>query len=764
MALGAVLPATAQLPVPKLAWVFPAGAQAGSTNRITVSGTDLDDPETLRATDTGLTATPVPGKPGEFTVVVPPNHPVGPTELRFSGRFGWSNPRIFQVGELPEFIAPTTNTTAASAFPLPLETTANSRVQPNTAAWFRFEARAGQRLFVRVQARELASRLVPDLMIADGSGRELALARRRELLDFTAPSAGTFLLRLNDQTYRGGDDYPFRLTLTETPQLDLALPNSLRAGETNRVTLFGRKLPGGTALPFPAPDGRPWEQLAVEIVAPAQAPSANRQLPGRPASAFLASEAFNWSLATTNGSSNPLLFTLTTNAVVASLTNGLAPVSPPCEFSGLFPARGDVAGVTFTAKKGDVLWLELTADRLGFPSDPLGVVQRERGTKGDRGETLFADVMELGDTEANLGDREFNTSTRDSAGRFEAPETGNYRVLVRDLFNSAPGRPRYAFRLSLRRETPDFRLVALAQPPPKANNDDRNLHVSVPVLRRGQTLPIRVLVFRRDGFGGELELTATNLPPGVTAATTRVAAGQNSGVILLTASDDASGAANATLLGHAIINGSPVIRSAPLAFLQWPVPDYNNEAAASRLAADSVVSVCAAELAPLALAPAEAKTFEAPSGGKLVLPLRVIRRGEFTGAFNLKPAGHPELDKAKESTVPEKATNATVEINLAEAKLPEGIHTVWLQGSVSGKYRNNPEALAAAEAVLKEAEKAVAAASEKDKPPLEERRKAAESMKKAAEERAKPRDLTLPVWSQAFTVKITPAPKPEEKK
>ena len=38
-------------------------------------------------------------------------------------------------------------------------------------------------------------------------------------------------------------------------------------------------------------------------------------------------------------------------------------------------------------------------------------------------------------------------------------------------------------------------------------------------------------------------------------------------------------------------------------------------------------------------------------------------------------------------------TEVTVEINLAELKLPPGGHTLWFQGTVAGKYRNNPEAV-----------------------------------------------------------------------
>ena len=758
-------PATAQLPVAKLNWIFPPGLSVGATNTLTVAGSDLDESVGLRFSDPRVTATALPGHADQFQVSVPAGLAPGRVEVRFAGRFGLSNPRPLALGTQPEFTTPATNTTAASASELPLETVVNSRVHPNTAAWFRFTATAGQRIGVRVEARELDSRLVPDLTVTDADGRELAVARRRQWLDFTAPTGGSFRLKLHDQTFRGGDDYHFRLRLTGVPRVAFAVPQVLRVGETNRVTLFGRGLPGGQPGPVNDVDGRPLDQVAVDVVAPPTAsPLADVvELLRKPAAAALAAEAFVWRWPTTNGLADPLLFTLTTNAVVAAPGDGLVSVTPPAEFYGVFPARGRLSGVTFPARKGEVFWLELSSDRLGFPADPHAVVQRERTTKGDQGETLYSDVLELGDTDLNLGDREFNTSSRDAAARFEAPETATYRVVVRDQFNLGDGRPRYPYRLSVRRETPDFRLVALPLPPPRVG-EDRQVQVLPLVARREQTIALRVLAFRRDGFAGDIELTATNLPSGVSANPARIAAGQTSGVLLLTASGEATGLSQAAVVGRAVVGSNQLATVSPLASVLWPVADYNNENPVARLHRDFPVAAVAAEWAPVTVVTAEAKPLTAVVEGKLAVPLRITRRGDFPAAFSLKPAGHPALDKAKEVAVAEKATNATFELNLAEAKLPIGTHTLWLQGSVSGKYRNNPEALAAAEAELKAADTALAVAATADKPKAEDRKKAAEAAKKSAEERAKPKDVAVMVFSQPFSVTVNPASKPEEKK
>jgi hypothetical protein len=254
------------------------------------------------------------------------------------------------------------------------------------------------------------------------------------------------------------------------------------------------------------------------------------------------------------------------------------------------------------------------------------------------------------------------------------------------------------------------------------------------------------------------------LPAGVISGNTRIVAGQNVGIMLFTASANASEAINAVILGSATIGTHVVTHTCPLASVVWLIPDFNNESATARLNRDTIISVISAEHAPVSIAATVTNAIEVTADGQLTLPLIVERRGEFSAAFILKPAGHPAFDKAKDIAVPEKATNITAEINLAESKLPVGLHTLWFQGAVAGKYRNNPEAVPVAEAELKAAEQALADVSEAEKPKAEERKKSAEAAKKAAEEKAKPRDVTVMVYSPPFVVTVLPAPKPEEKK
>lgn len=182
-------------------------------------------------------------------------------------------------------------------------------------------------------------------------------------------------------------------------------------------------------------------------------------------------------------------------------------ITPPCEVTGQFYPATEQDWFTFEAKAGEVFWIEVFSQRLGLMTDPFVLVQRV--TKNDKGEETAADVLELADQDTNLGEREFNTVSRDPGGRFEAKEAGTYRVMVRDLFQRAEKSPRFVYRLSVRREAPDFRLAAVSVVP-KYKADAKNIDIGVPVLRRGETVMMRVMAFRRDGFNGEIALAIEN--------------------------------------------------------------------------------------------------------------------------------------------------------------------------------------------------------------------------------------------------------------
>jgi hypothetical protein len=395
----------------------------------------------------------------------------------------------------------------------------------------------------------------------------------------------------------------------------------------------------------------------------------------------------------------------------------------PCEVAGQFHPANEQDWFTFEAKKGEVYWAEVFSQRLGLPTDPFLLIQRV--TRNDKGEEQMSDVQEVYDNDANIGEREFNTASRDPVVRFEAKETGTYRVLVRDLFQRAERSPRFVYRLSLRRETPDFRLVAQALVP-KVKADAKNIDIGVPFLRRGETVPVRVMAIRRDGFNGEIHLALENPPPGLVFEGDRIDAGKNSDFILLTATEDAPAFAGPVrLVGRAKVGDRDVVREARGGTMVFPVGNTDSERPDSRLAREFALAISDKETVPLAIAAAEKKTWEAPANTKLSIPLRITRRVEFNASLKLKPLGPGTSDALKEFEVDGKATNATLTLDLAALKLAPGSYSFAVQTQTTGKYRNNPEAAAFAEAAAKEADQL---ASER----AAEAKKAAEAIDPAA--------------------------------
>ena len=444
--------AFAQLPLARLHTVFPPGGRAGSTVEVAVAGVDLDDATRLHFSHAGITSAPAKDA-NKFTVTLGADVPSGFYDARFVGRYGVSNPRAFVVGDLPETIESSGNNSPETAAVLTPVTTVNGRAPANAVDWFKLTAKKGRRIFFDCAAKSIDSRMDAVLTLCDANGRELERNRRGGVLDFTAPADGEYLLKVHDFTYRGGEEFFYRLTISAAPRIDFVFPPAGLAGTKGRFTSYGRNLPKSAPAKDLTIDGKPLEELELEIELPRQSTAPDAMV-----------ESMDYRLASPDGVSNPVWIGLATAPVVTEQEPNNKPdaaqnISPPCEVAGQFYPANDVDWFTFDAKKGDAFWVEVFSQRLGLPTSPFVVIQRV--TKSDKGEELSADVQEIYESDANVGGAEFNTRSRDPVARFEAKDDGAYRVQVRDLFNRSAGSPRHVYRLSLRKETADFRLVGL---------------------------------------------------------------------------------------------------------------------------------------------------------------------------------------------------------------------------------------------------------------------------------------------------------------
>jgi hypothetical protein len=244
--------------------------------------------------------------------------------------------------------------------------------------------------------------------------------------------------------------------------------------------------------------------------------------------------------------------------------------------------------------------------------------------------------------------------------------------------------------LIIRKAAPDFALVAWGMHM-GLRNGDRNALSKPIALRGGATMALEVVVVRRDGFDGEIELLMDNLPDGVTASGLKIPKGQTRGIMLVTAAEGApQDASSANFIGRAKIGEATATRPCRLASMAWPVANHWNEIPSPRLLADVPVSVGGAEPAPITIAAKENKVWEAHQGEKLTIPLIHMRRCEFSGASMSTKTMGAGFEKVS-FDLPLNADSSEAVVDLAKLKTPPGDYLIAFYGGAVAKYRQKPE-------------------------------------------------------------------------
>lgn len=734
VATAAAATAFAQFPTARLHGIFPPGGQQGTSVGATISGVDLENAGQLVFSHPGIAAQQKTTEPNafqdgpqpvanQFTLTIAADVPVGVYEVRALGKYGLSNPRFFAVDALPEVAEAEPNNDPKKPAELALNGIVNGRADGGTDLdYYQFAAQAGQRIVVRLLAEQIDSQMDGTLVLYDANGRELQRSRdavgRDPLLDFTAPAAGDYVVKVYDFVYGGGADYFYRLSAGTAPHVDYIFPPAGLPGTTGEFTLFGRNLPGSVPADGATIEGRPLEKLAVQIAIPAD-PAQQRPAQGAliaPAAAGL--DAIDYRLTTPQGTSNTVLVGVASAAIVTEIEPNddgatAQKISLPCEFAGQFQVAGDVDRIAFDATEGAVYWIEVVSQRRGLRTDPLVVV--ERVTVDAQGVESVAEVLELDDAGANLGGFAFNTATEDGAVQFTAPATASYRLAVRNQFRYSG--PEYVYRLAIRQAAPDFRLVAVPQHP--LLNTQNTAGLWTPVLRRGGTEVLRVLAFRRDGFNGEIQVAVEGLPQGVTAQPAAIGPDQTAvGLVLVAAEDAPPWSGEIRVVGRAQMlppdpAATPTEEAAEAADAA-PVPalvEVAREARAgvgvwdaalqtsarARVAAKLMLAVLADDLAPFLVDAGGAQIWDVTRGGTLSIPVKITRRGEIKAAVNLLPILPPPNVAIPAVAINPDQTEVVLQAPIP-GNAPEGTFTFYLEGATTVGYRRNPEAAAAAAA------------------------------------------------------------------
>ena len=554
-------------------------------------------------------------------------------------KLGISSSRIFSVGTLPESLQQQPNTSLGSAMPLSVDSICNGVLTDKSVDHYSFQATAGQRIIVDCAAKGIDSKMNAVVIVADAEGRDLLVQRRGGAIDFQVPADGLYIIKVHDLTFKGGAEFFYRLAL-----------------------------------------------LAVTNDAPIQ------PMPG---TAMV--NSVSWP---------PVGLAETANASEVEPNNEQAqaqPITLPCDLSGNFFPAADVDTFQFVAKQGEVWWIEVGSARLGLLTDPAVVVQHV--SVDDQGNETLSDVAQLGDIPSPIkvssnaysyDGPPYDAGSADVLGKVEIKQDGIHRLQLSDLFGGTRNDPNNVYRLIIRKAAPDFAVVGWALHM-NLRNGDRNALSKPIALRRGATMPLEVVAVRRDGFDGEIELTMTDLPDGVTASGLKIPEGQSRGMMLITADEGAPpGCSISTFLGRGEIDGKIVERL--VVWLRWhgryPMPGVKSRPRDSS-------PMCRYRSAKPNLLRSrsrrEEKIWEVTVGQQLTIPLIHMRRSEFSGAtLGLSTLG-VGFDQTPSFDVPLTADSGAAVLDLAKLKTPPGDYTIAFYGSAVASYLPPADAAAGSE-------------------------------------------------------------------
>ena len=285
---------------PVLKVLEPRGAQQGQVFTLKLRGEGLaagaEINTSLPGTITRLAPSadrPVPDSELPLLVQLNEQAPVGLYPIRIRTDEGLSNVLLFSVGTFPEVVESESllpeqvakelegqrNDTPDTAQKIPVPVTINGTLTGPDRDYYRFTARAGERLVLEVEARRAGSAIDPVIRVLDGTGRELASNNDAVGLGVDArvevgfPKAGEYYAEVHDARFSEQEQNFYRLKVGAYRYAEGMYPLGWQRGGEREVTLFGGNLkepvrvkvdlrvepssrfvpvglPGGASLPF----------------------------------------------------------------------------------------------------------------------------------------------------------------------------------------------------------------------------------------------------------------------------------------------------------------------------------------------------------------------------------------------------------------------------------------------------------------------------------------------------------------------------------
>ncbi len=395
---------------PTVSSVVPGAAQPGKTIDLTLSGAKLDDPlHVWTSFPAKIEVVPGEANKKDLTtrickVTLDASAPVGIGGLIVGTATGASDVYFFMVDDLDSLADNGNNHSTPMAQSVALPIAIDGASDGSKFDYYKFSAKAGQRLSAEVVAARMGSPFDAVLRLLDATGRELLLVDDDGSygadcrFSIVAPADGEYVVELRDNKYGGGR---YRLRLGDFPLVSVPYPLGARFGSMARVGFTGPASEGAAPLFVKVPEQVPSGQVLV-----------NARFPGGKTAA----------MATLTVSSLSELLETEPNSAAATATQ----VTIPCAVNGGMQIAKDQDFFQFAGTKGQAVVFRAKSRSLGSPS--LMTMR-----------LLNAEGGQLAETAVNDSD-EFTLA-------YTFPADGMYCLLVEDLLHR--GGPEHGYRVEI---------------------------------------------------------------------------------------------------------------------------------------------------------------------------------------------------------------------------------------------------------------------------------------------------------------------------
>ena len=407
---GSVVGVGSAFAQPALSTIAPGAAAPGKTTDLVVTGANLDQPLKVWSNYPGAQIEAVPGDPNQkgktqltLKVTLPPEAPCGIGSLLVATSGGISDQLCFLVDDLPSLADNANNHTRETAQEVAIPVGVDGTSDGTVFDYYKFAAKANQRLSLEVVATRLASDFDPVLRLLDPSGRELLLLDDDLSLgadcrsSYTFPADGVYVLELRDNRYKAGGRY--RLRIGDFPLVSTAYPTGVPRGGAAQVAAAGPLAEGIAPQVASASAGGVLDRVPVSV-----------KLPGGASSGFGVAVASN-------------LPEFVENAASGQATE----IQVPGAVSGRLDAAKNVDSYQFAAVKGTRITARALSRSL---HSPVVVAMKLYSAAG-----------------AALGESPVTEAEEESLS-VVVPETGVYKLTAEDLLGR--GGPEFTYRIEIR--------------------------------------------------------------------------------------------------------------------------------------------------------------------------------------------------------------------------------------------------------------------------------------------------------------------------